>query len=77
MKDPIKKVINSKTGKITFEFAINLGVPPGEDKPFRTRRRGFTSRKKAWECYMFLKAQASLGIYPDRKNKMLLIRILQ
>lgn len=69
MKDPIKEVKNSKTGKITFEFAANLGIPAGETKPFCTRRRGFTSRKKAWEAYMFLKAQAKLGIYPDRKNK--------
>lgn len=68
MNDPIKKVINSKTGNITFEFAINLGIPPGEDKPFRTRRRGFPTRKKAWEAYVFLKAQANQGIYPNRKN---------
>ncbi|MER1999417.1 MAG: hypothetical protein ABS882_06550, partial [Lysinibacillus sp.] len=66
--DPIKEVINEKTGKVTYEYSINLGVPPGETKPFRTRRRGFASKKEAWKSYMLLKARAEQGIFPERQK---------
>ena len=68
MKDPIKENINEKTGKVTYEFSINLGVPPGEDKPFRTRRRGFQNKKAAWAAYMLLKARAAEGIFLEREK---------
>ena len=70
MKDPIKERINPKTNKKTFEFAINLGVPPGDDKPLTTRRRGFITRKEAMTAYHLLKAQAANGIYPARKSAL-------
>lgn len=66
--DPIKKVVNGKTGETTFEYSINLGVPPGETKPFRTRRRGFATRKEAWNSYMLLKSRAAKGIFPERQK---------
>ena len=68
MRDPIKENINEKTGKVTYEFSINLGVPPGEDKPFRTRRRGFTTKKAARSAYMLMKARAAQGIFPEREK---------
>ena len=71
MRDPIKENINEKTGKVTYEFSINLGVPPGEDKPFRTRRRGFPNKKAAWAAYMLLKARAAEGIFPEREKSKL------
>ncbi|MBD8522743.1 tyrosine-type recombinase/integrase [Lysinibacillus fusiformis] len=71
MKDPIKEVINKRTGIITYEFAVNLVKPDGWTKSFVTRRRGFKSRKKAWESYMLLKSRAAQGIYPDSvRNKL-------
>lgn len=68
MRDPIKENINQKTGEVTYEFSINLGVPPGENKPFRTRRRGFPTKKAAWSAYMLMKARATEGIFPERKK---------
>lgn len=66
--DPIKEVVNPTTQKITYEYAINLGVPPGETKPFRTRRRGFATKKEAWKSYMLLKTRAEQGIFPERQK---------
>ncbi|MBD8032920.1 tyrosine-type recombinase/integrase [Solibacillus merdavium] len=71
MKDPIKEKVHKKTGKVTYEFAINLGVRPGEDKPFKTRRRGFKTKKAAWAEYMLLKARAAKGLFPERKKTIL------
>ena len=68
MRDPIKENINEKTGKVTYEFSINLGVPPGEDKPFRTRRRGFPNKKAAWSAYMLMKARERNLSYLTLKN---------
>lgn len=56
-----------KNGTTSYKFVVNLGTE-GESKPCIVTRRGFASTKEAKQELKKLRAQAALGIYPEKKK---------